>query len=153
MAIANRFESCLLLLLLLAVPAAWAAAEPFKTPMGKTADHAWTNPGKVLPCEFRPGTLTVTGLIHSTGCNPNHDTRCGLSLEVLSIKEDSVRGFLAHDPEGRCRVKMEDGRKRVIGPMWRKSEEGDQLVRVTGVMTDGVLHVSRFRVLGGTEGL
>ena len=74
-------------------------------------------------------------------------------LEVVSIKEDSVRGFLAHDPDApRCTIEMADGRKRVLGPLWRKSDEGDKLVRVTGVMTDDVLGLSRFRILGEADG-
>ena len=151
MTLATRLASCFVLLALIA-PA--AAADSQTAPAGKTADHAWTNPGKLLPCEFRSGTLTATGILHAKGCDPNRDSRCGLVLEVVSIKEDSVRGFLAHDPnDARCTIKVEDGRKRVLGPMWRKSDEGEQLVRVTGVVTDGVLGASRFRVLGPTDGV
>lgn len=149
MTIASRLPTCLVFLLL-AAPVAWA--EQQTAPAGDTGTHAYTNPGKVLPCDFRSGTLTATGLIHSKGCDPNRDTTCGLVLEIVSIKEDSVRGFLAHDSSAdRCTIKIEDGRKRVIGPLWRKSDEGEMLVRVTGVVTDGVMGVSRFRVLGPAD--
>ena len=141
------------LLALLVLVAASAAAETQSTPATDTGTHAWTNPGKTLPCVFRSGTLTATGLLRAKGCNPNHDTDCKLVLEVVSIKEDSARGFLAHDPTGsRCTITMEDGRKRVLGPLWRKSGEGDKLVRVSGIWTDGLLAVSRFRILGAADG-
>lgn len=150
MTLASRLAPCLVLLLL-AAPG--AVADSQTAPMVKTGTHAWTNPGKLLPCEFRSGTLTATGLIHTKGCDPNKDVSCSLVLEVVSIKEDSVRGFLAHDAESeRCTITMEDGRKRVLGPMWRKSGEGDKLVRVSGVVTDGVMGVSRSRVLGEAGG-
>jgi hypothetical protein len=146
MTIAPRFATCLVVLLL-AAPVARADSQA--APMSETGTHAWTNPGKVLPCDFRSGTLTATGLIHSQGCDPSRDTTCGLVLEVVSIKEDSVRGFLAHDPDAsRCTIEIEDGRKRVLGQLWSRSKGGEQLVRLTGVVTDGVMGVSRFRLLG-----
>ncbi len=150
MTLASRFASCLVLLLL-AAPCVLADSQT--APMGETGTHAWTNPGKVLPCEFRSGTLTVTGLIRSDGCDPSRDTTCGLILEVISIKEDSVRGFYAHDPDvQRCTIEIEDGRKRVLGQLWSKSGHGDKVVRVSGVVTDGVLGVSWSRVLGEAGG-
>ena len=147
----TRIASCLVFLLLLAPV---ASADSQTAPMVETANHAWTNPGKLLPCDFRSGTLTATGLIHSEGCDPARDTTCGLVLEVVSIKEDSVRGFLAHDSDdARCTIPVEDGRKRVLGQLWRRSEEGDKVVRLSGVVTDGVMGASRFRVLGEADGI
>ena len=52
-----------------------------------------------------------------------------------------------------CVIEVADGRKRKLGPMWRRSEEGAKLVRVTGVVTDGVMGVSRFRILGEPHGV
>ena len=141
----------LLLALALVAPAALADEN---ASMGEGGDNAWTNPGKALPCEFFSGPLTVTGLIAAKGCNPDHDQDCDLEIEIVSIKQNTVRGWLAHDPDKQhCTLTLSDGRKRTIGPLWRRSEHGEKAVRVSGVVTDGVMGVSFFKVLGDADGL
>ena len=123
-----------------------------QTGSSQDVNGQWSNPGKVLPCDFSPGTHTFTGTVQRSSCDPNKERDCRLVLVVASAKEDTARGFLAHETKGRCRVELTDGRKRVIGPLWRSSRKGQRLVRVTGVYLDGELHVSRYRILGGTAG-
>ena len=104
----------------------------------------WRNTPAV-DCSFPSGTRTVVGFL-KTNCDPNYDRDCTLYIDTKAIKQDSARKYESRQTES-CRLQLVDGPRNALRPLWRASKEGELVVRVTGLVTDGVLTVSRGKVI------
>lgn len=109
---------------------------------------AWRNAPGPVGCAFPPGTRTVYGFLRTKGCDPGHEPSCSFSIDVVSVKKDSARDFLSRKAGETCRLDVEQTTRGRLLSAWQESERGQRLVRLTGSVTDGVLHAKRAKVVG-----